>query len=225
MRFYDIPRSTIQYTLTQESKRQKQESLPRLGQPRKLTEDDRDNIYGIMQETPSFSTEKLLAEVDFKVHRQSIWRLTHQMGLRKWRKMHRPALKPIHAEKRLRWARRWQYLEPSGWACVYFSDECIVERGIGARHEWTFTRPKDQLNHHPIEGPQVQMVPSRGKQVCCDMRLVQIRNQAALSELAPKCLYRRPSWLEINLANCCCIYRLMYPSEMTSQFIPLNYNR
>jgi hypothetical protein len=28
---------------------------------------------------------------------------------------------------------------------------------------------------------------------CCDMRLVQIRNQAVPSELAPKCLYRRPS--------------------------------
>ncbi|CRL31137.1 Transposase, Tc1-like [Penicillium camemberti] len=163
--FHDIPRSTIQYTLTQESKRQKQESLPRPGQPRKLTEDDRDNIYGIIQEKPSVLTEDLLAEVDFKVHRQSIWRLTHQLGLRKWKKMHRPTLKPIHAEKRLCWALRWQHLEPSGWAHVYFSDECTVERGIGARQEWTFTRPKDQLEHHPVEGPQVQMLPSRGKQV------------------------------------------------------------
>ncbi|KAJ9482845.1 hypothetical protein VN97_g10573 [Penicillium thymicola] len=35
---------------------------------------------------------------------------------------------------------------------------------------------------------------ARGKGYsCCDMRLVQIRNQAAPSELAPKCLYRRPS--------------------------------
>ena len=58
---------------------------------------------------------------------------------------------------------------------------------------------------------------------CCDMKLVQIRNQAAPSELAPKCLYGRLSRLEINFANCC-IYRLMYPSEITSQSIPLNYN-
>jgi hypothetical protein len=62
------------------------------------------------------------------------------------------------------------------------------------------------------------------KWFCCDMRLVQIRNQAALSELTPRCLYRRPSWFPINLANCC-IYRLMYPSEITSQLIPLNNNR
>lgn len=139
--------STLYYTIYSYPgvKTPKQESLPRLGQPRKFTEDDRDNIYGIIQETPSISTEKLLTEVDFKVRRQSIWRLHHQMGLRKWKKMRRPALKPIHAEQCLCWARRWQHLEPSGWACVYFSDECTSERGIGARQEWTFTRPKTNL--------------------------------------------------------------------------------
>lgn len=164
-RFPDIPRSTIQYTLTQESKRQKQESLPRPGQPRKITEDDRDHIYDIIQQQPSVLTDDLLKELDFKVHRQSIWRLTHELGLRKWRKMQRPTLTPLHAEKRYRWALRWQHFSPSDWACVYFSDECTVERGIGARQEWTFIRPKDQLHHHSKEGPQVQMVPARGKQI------------------------------------------------------------
>lgn len=52
------------------------------------------------------------------------------------------------------------------------------------------------------------------------MKVVQIRNQAAPSELAPKCLYRRPSWFLVNLAICC-IYRLMYPSEITRQFLYL----
>lgn len=79
--------------------------------------------------------------------------------------MQRPSLTPVHAIKRLQWAERWQHFTPSDWARVYFSDECTVERGLGGRQEWTFTRPKDQLNHHPIEGPQVQMVPARGKQV------------------------------------------------------------
>jgi hypothetical protein len=43
-RFPDIPRSTIQYALTQKSKRQKQEILPRPGQTRKITEDNQDHI-------------------------------------------------------------------------------------------------------------------------------------------------------------------------------------
>lgn len=67
-----IPRSTIQYTLTQEAKRQKQQSLPRLGAPRKLTEEDRDHIYNTIQEKPSILIKDLLGEVDFKVHCTSI---------------------------------------------------------------------------------------------------------------------------------------------------------
>jgi hypothetical protein len=33
---------------------------------------------------------------------------------------------------------------------------------------------------------------------CCDMRLVQIGNQAQPSELIPKYVYEELSWLEIN---------------------------
>lgn len=164
-RFPGIPRSTIQYTLTQESKRQKQESLSRSGAPRKLTEDDRDHIYETIQQNPSILIKDLLSEVDDKVKRTSIWRLTHEMGLRKWRKMQRPTLTPQHAQKRLAWARRYEHFTSEDWARVYWSDECTVERGIGQRQEWTFTRPKDQLWEHPEEGRQVQMIPTRGKQI------------------------------------------------------------
>ena len=68
-------------------------------------------------------------------------------------------------KKRLAWARRYQHFTSEDWACVYWSDECTVERGIGQRQEWTFTRPKDQLWEHEEEGRQVQMVPTRGKQI------------------------------------------------------------
>jgi transposase len=165
LRFPDIPRSTIQYTLTQESKRIKQESLSRIGRPRKLTDEDRDHIYDTIQQNPSILVEDLLAEVDYKVKRMAIWRLTYEMGLRKWRKMQRPSLTPLHAEKRLNWAQKYQHFTSIDWARVYWSDECTVERGIGQRQEWTFTRPKDQLFQHSEEGHQVQMVPARGKQI------------------------------------------------------------
>lgn len=135
LRFPDILRSTIQYTLTQESKRQKQQTLPRPGGPRKLTEDDRDHIYETIQQNPSILAADLLKEVDYKVKRHSIWRLTHEMGLRKWRKMHRPTLTPIHAEKRLAWAERHTHFTSEDFARVYWSDECTVERGIGQRQE------------------------------------------------------------------------------------------
>lgn len=79
--------------------------------------------------------------------------------------MQQPSLMPLHAEKRLNWARRYQYFTSTDWARVYWSDECTVERGIGQRQEWTFTRLKDQLFQHYKEGHQVQMVPARGKQI------------------------------------------------------------
>lgn len=98
-RFPDIPRSTIQYTLTKERERQNQGSLPRTGTPRKLTDNDRDHIYKIIQENPSISMEDLRKEVDYKVCRASIWRLTHELGLRKWRKLQQPSSTPVQADK------------------------------------------------------------------------------------------------------------------------------
>lgn len=86
-RFPDIPLSTIHYTLREEHKRLNNHSRPRSGGPRKLTEDDRDHIYDIIQQKPTITREELLSEVDFKVHASSIWRLTHEMGLRKWRQL------------------------------------------------------------------------------------------------------------------------------------------
>lgn len=133
--------------------------------PKTLCEDDRDHIYESIQEKPSVLIEDLLAEVDFKVHRMSIWRLTHEIGLQKWRKTQRRLLTPLHAEKRLHWALKYQHFTSTDWGRVYWSDECTVERGIGQRQGWAFTRPKDQLFQHSKEGSQVQMVPARGKQI------------------------------------------------------------
>jgi hypothetical protein len=80
--------------------------------------------------------------------------------MRKWRCSWRPYLKVEHALKRFDWAFRYRHFTPEDWARVFWSDECIVERGIGVRREWSFVRPCDQ----PREG-QYQGLPSRGKQV------------------------------------------------------------
>lgn len=140
-----IPLSTIHYTLRQEAKRSHGISMPRLGGPRKLTEEDRDRVYDAIQSRPDITREDLLTEVDYKVKAHSIWRLTHEMGLRKWRKMNRPYLTPIYAAKRLNWALTYRHFIPEDWKRVFWSDETTVERGQGARKEWTFIPPKDQL--------------------------------------------------------------------------------
>ncbi|KAJ5883464.1 uncharacterized protein N7473_010350 [Penicillium subrubescens] len=161
-RFPDIPLSTIHYTLRMESKRRNSASLYRSGQPRKLTEEDRDRVYDAIQSNPSITREDLLSVVDYKVHATSIWRLTHQMGLRKWRKMKRPYLTPIHAAKRLQWALTYRHFTPEDWKRVFWSDETTIERGCGARKEWSFVPPWKQLQERQ-DGVQVTL--SKGKQI------------------------------------------------------------
>lgn len=102
-----------------ESKRQKQETLPRLGGPSQLTEHDRDHIYETIQQNPSILIADLLEEVDHKDKRHSIWRLAHEMGLPKWRKMHRPTLTPIYAENCLAWAETYTHFTSEYFARVY----------------------------------------------------------------------------------------------------------
>ncbi|KAJ5148853.1 hypothetical protein N7448_000431 [Penicillium atrosanguineum] len=142
--FPDIPLSTIHYTLRQDLKRLKGVSLPRSGAPRKLTAEDRDRVYDAIQNRPDITREDLLAEVNYKVKAMSIWRLTHNMGLRKWRKMNRPYLTPIHATKRLTWALTYRHFTPEDW-----------------KREWTFIPPKNQLQERESG---IQMTLSKGKQ-------------------------------------------------------------
>ncbi|KAJ5967766.1 hypothetical protein N7501_004014 [Penicillium viridicatum] len=73
----------------------------RLSGLRKLTKGDRDRMYDTIQSRPDITRKDLLAE-----------RLTYEIGLRKWRKMNRPYLTPIHAAKRLNWAFTYRHFIP-----------------------------------------------------------------------------------------------------------------
>jgi transposase len=87
----------------------------------------------------------LLHEVDDKVKVRSLQLLLREMGLRKWRQLKRPEIKAHHAEARLRWAYAHEHFTNEDWQRVRWSDECIVERGVGKQPIWTFLRPSEQL--------------------------------------------------------------------------------
>lgn len=145
-----IPLSTIHYTVRKERERQNNQSLPRSGQPRKLTEDDRDHIYDIVTSNPYIKQQDLLSEVDNKVKICSIRKLLYEMDLRKWRQLERPMLSQYHANLRFTWARLYEDYTPEDWTRVYWSDECTIERGAGFRKTYTFTRPSDQIRLRDI---------------------------------------------------------------------------
>lgn len=140
-----LPLSTIQTTIAREKDRVNNVSRPRSGQPRKLSEDQRDRLYEMTETDPHVTYRDMLEEVDNVVCRRSIQNLMNEMGRRKWRQRGRPELKECHAIARLRWAREYAAFTPQQWMTVVWSDECTVERGVGARQIWTWLRPCEQL--------------------------------------------------------------------------------
>ena len=128
-----------------ESQRQDNKSLPRSGRPYQLSEDQRDQVYGLSLQNPHIKYADLIEEVDNAVQKRSLQYLLQEMGRRKWKQMNRPKLEPHHAVQRLAWTQRYESLTPADWAWVKWSDECTVERCVGIKPGWTFTQPRDQL--------------------------------------------------------------------------------
>lgn len=107
-KYPDIPLSTIKMTCLRSRIRHKEESCKRSERPKILNEDDRQKILQKVHENPRASYDDLLSEVNHKCKKYSIARLLSIEGLRKWRVMKRPYLKPEHAAARLSWALRYQ---------------------------------------------------------------------------------------------------------------------
>lgn len=87
-----IPLSTTRYTIKKEQERRNGVSKPRSGRPKKLTEDDKNQILESIHGNPRTTHEDLLAKVDHKVKLRSIQRLLNAENLRKWRCSWRPYL-------------------------------------------------------------------------------------------------------------------------------------
>ena len=140
-----IPINTIKTTVSRAKQRINNETSSCSGRPRKLDEDDKSKLLNAIDTNPRITYDDLLATVDNKVKRTSIWRLLHEEGRRKWLVLDRPGLTPGHAAARLQWAREYEHFTPEEWARVFWSDECSIERGIGERREYTFTPRSKQI--------------------------------------------------------------------------------
>lgn len=130
-----IPLSTVRYTIIKEPERCDSVSKPRKGRPKKLTEADKHWILEVINENPHITQEDLLTEVSHRVKYCSIRHLLNAENMCKWCCSWRPYLDEKYAIKRLQWAHRHHDFTPADWACVYWSDECTVERGIGIHRE------------------------------------------------------------------------------------------
>ncbi|WKT54047.1 hypothetical protein QSH57_004631 [Fusarium oxysporum f. sp. vasinfectum] len=81
----EIPLGTIKTTLRREAQRGADNaSRPRSGAPRKLTEEQRDQIYDTITTDPHVTMRDLLESVDNAVKLRSLGYLLREMNKRKW---------------------------------------------------------------------------------------------------------------------------------------------
>lgn len=81
--FPHIPYTTLVTTVHKENKRVQNATSPRSGRPQKLDEADKAKLLEAVDKNPNISNEELLALVDHKVKRQSIWRVLKEKGKQK----------------------------------------------------------------------------------------------------------------------------------------------
>ena len=89
-KYRDIPYNTIRSTINREQQRQNNQSRPRSGRPRQLTEEQRDHLFELSVTDPHLKYSDLLNEVDHAVKKRSLQRLFSEMGRRKWNQQKRP---------------------------------------------------------------------------------------------------------------------------------------
>ena len=96
-----ISRSTVQTICRREIKRVNNQSRPRPGTPRVITEVERDMMMDIILYQDPYIKWRDLARECETAHERSIRRLFADLYMRKWRSMKRPFLTQEHADKRL----------------------------------------------------------------------------------------------------------------------------
>lgn len=98
-----LPLSTIKRTVLRNPGRISGISKPRAGQPKKLTQREKDMFFKEACENPDKTMQAFRLEMAPHVSLSTFKRALRMKGLRKWKKLKRPLLLPEHAKTRLRW--------------------------------------------------------------------------------------------------------------------------
>lgn len=132
-RYPDISYSTIRNTIKKEISRNDQRSCYRSGQPKKLSPQQEADLLRKIEEDNHIKMRELHESVQTCASVTTVRRLFRDIHKKKWRQRERPELQPIHAEKRLEWARRYSSFTPTDWRRVIWTNKCLVKRGCGVR--------------------------------------------------------------------------------------------
>jgi DDE superfamily endonuclease len=71
-------------------------------------------------------------------------------GITNWLAKRRPLLTPEVVKKRLQFCKKYEHWSYEEWSKIIFSDECSLDRGVGARRTWVFRTPHEKWNQEMI---------------------------------------------------------------------------
>ncbi len=127
-------------------------SAPRSGRSPLLTERDIRLVLRAIAVDPFIKNPELLVEAGLTCSVDTLTRALRARGIQHFRALQRPKLTPVHARKRLAFARLYVERPAGYWKQWIFSDETTVDRGDGVRQKWAFCRRVRQLylssQHH-----------------------------------------------------------------------------
>lgn len=117
-RYSEYSYSTIRNTIKKEAARRDQLSQPRSGAKKKLSLQQEADLIRKTEEDNYIKIRELHEAVQNCASRTTVRRLFRDLHKKKWRQRERPELLPIHAEKRLNWARKYADFTPADWRRV-----------------------------------------------------------------------------------------------------------
>jgi transposase len=146
---FGCTRQTIYNTIHRWNNHETTKSLPRPGQPKKLTRRQERMLIRIARQHPRIEYAQLKADVaGVPVSKRTLYRLLKKYHITNWIAKKRPKLTPAHARARLQWARERRNFD---FKSVTYSDEVSAERGKGHKRVWVFRTPSQKWNHEMIE--------------------------------------------------------------------------
>ena len=148
---FNLPRSTIQYTIEHRHDRPGGESQPRSGRPRKLSPGDKRLLKLAFQRDPHITYARLIAENCPGVRKTQVYNFVKSLHIHKWKALKRTLLKQEDADRRYGWALEHSNWTVARWKRVVWSDECSVEKGVGAKQEWVFRRASKGLRRDLVQ--------------------------------------------------------------------------
>ena len=152
-----LPPSTVHYWLAKEETREQ----GRRGRPRVTTVEEDHRLYDASINHPFQSAVHLRDEVTPGVSVDTVRKRLKERGLRCRIPARKPFLSPTHIEKRLEFARHYQFWGVDDWARVIFSDEKIFRSSSTGRLR--VYRPRESNRFRP---EYLHLGPVRRSSIC-----------------------------------------------------------